>query len=123
MSRKGGIHSVRGIYYNSTENCLLYFLSRHRDPEVQRLGQDDLAFPNSVGSVLSSLYLRPCQFSFMQLKSLHAYEIQSLCLAEDTTVKKIKKGKTTSKKGWFPALSQLLDMERHGYKCLGSRRQ
>lgn len=102
MSRKGGIHSVPGIYYNSTENGLLCFLSRHRDPEVQRLGQDDLAFPNSVGSLLSSLYPRPCQFSFMQLKSLHAYEIQSLCLAEDTTVQKLKKEKQPPRKDGSP---------------------
>lgn len=44
MWRKGEIHSVLRVYCNFTENCLLYFLSRHRDKKVQSLGQDDLGF-------------------------------------------------------------------------------
>ena len=88
MWRKGEIHSVLRVYCNSTENCLLYFRSRHRDQKVQSLGQDDLGFQIQWNSALIPLS-GTLSVQFHELKDFVCYWEQSLCLAEDITVLKI----------------------------------
>lgn len=102
--RKGEIHSVLRVYCNSTENCLLYFRSRHRDQKVQSLGQDDLGF---------QIQWDLCSPPFIWDLVSSVSRAKRLCVLLRTVamlgwghygVKNFFKGKASTKIVWFPAL-------------------